>query len=194
MPEELYEAPREQPGQGDILEFLPHVFLDGDLIALNPETEVTFKAAVEPFSSFDDKGGQPIVATCKRQKAIVLSPDCEIDKSHVRRWIVSPVVPIVKLSDRNRDIVRRNRTYAMFHLPKYRDVLPESYVDFNQVTTLGADLVKAAQRLTSLSDLGRRGLYIQFIRWFTRWELRTVTCPSCGVSFDPGDVMPVRSQ
>lgn len=194
MPEELYETPREQPSQADIVEFLPHIFLDSPLYALNKEDESKFTASIHPFASFDDKNGQAVLATCKRQKAILLSNDCEIDKPHVLRWIVSPVVPILKLGTENRDRVRRNRVYAMFHLPRYHDVLEESFVDFNQATTLNTEIVKAGHRIVSLSDAGRQGLYAQFIRWFTRWELRSMHCPSCGVEFDPSHVMPVRPQ
>lgn len=194
MSEELYEVPREQASQGDILEFLPHIFLDLPLTALNEETETTLRTVTEPFSSFDDANGQSVMATCKRQKAMLLSHDCEIDKPQVTRWIVAPVVPILKLKPANRDRVRRNRIFTMFHLPKYRELLPESFVDFNQLTTLSSEFVRNAQRIVSLSDVGRRGMYAQFVRWFTRWELRSTRCPTCGVEFDPGQVMPVRSQ
>jgi len=193
LSEELYETPREQFSQGDIFELLPHVFLGRPLTALTKDGETTLRAETEPFTSFDDTNGQAIVASCKLQRAILLSHDCEIDKAQVIRWILSPVVPIVRLSNENRDRVRRNRIYAMFHLPKFHESLPESFVDFNQMSTLNSEFVRSASRIVSLSDLGRRGMYMQLVRWFTRWELRTTQCPACGVSFNPGDVMAVRT-
>lgn len=193
LAEELYETPREQSSQGDILESVAHIYLERPLLALRKEAETIFRAEAEPFSQFDDKGGQMVVATCKRQRAILITHDCEIDKPQVKRWLVCPVVPIVVLSSGNRDRARRNRVYSMLHLPQYRDVLPESFVDFNQITTLEGDFVKGGKRLVSLSDIGRRALYSQFVRWLTRWELRDIHCPSCNVVFNPAIALPVRS-
>lgn len=193
MSEELYEAPRAEFSQGDIFEFLPHAYLEPPLTALERETESTLKCSSDPFASFEDSSGQAIVAKAKRQNALLLGHDCEIDKPHIVRWLISPVVPIGRLAEAKRDPVRRNRIYSMLHLPPYRNLLGESFVDFNQITTIDAEMVKAAIRRVSLSDAGRRGLYLQFIRWFTRWELRTIQCPSCSVTFNPADVMPVRT-
>ena len=193
MAEELYESPRGEISQGDILELLPHVYLDKPLLALAKETETILRCSGEPFPHFDDKNGQQIVASCKRQRAILLSHDCEIDKKHVKGWLTCPVVPLVSLAPENRDRVKRNRIYAMLYLPRYRDVVHESFVDFNQITTLDAGYIKTATRLVSLSDMGRRALYAQFIRWLTRWELRDISCPSCRVAFNPSLVLPVRT-
>ncbi len=193
MSEELYENPRPESSQGDILDLVPHIYLQKPLLSLAREAETIFRASTEPFPQFDDKNGQSIAATCKRQRAILVSHDCEIDKPQVRRWLVCPVIPLVALPTENRDLVRRNRIYAMLHLPKYRDGLPESFVDFNQVTTLGADFIESAKRLVSLSDMGRMGLYAQFIRWLTRWQLREIECPNCGVVIDPTARLPLRS-
>lgn len=193
MAEELYENPREQVSQGDILELLPHVYIDKPLLALHQEGETIFRASGEPYLSFDDKRGQLTTATCRRSKAILLNHDCEIDKPQVKRWLTCPVVPIVRLKLENRERAKRNRIYSMLYLPKHRDVLEESFVDFNQVTTLDAEFIKTARRLTSLSDSGRRALYAQFIRWLTRWELRDLLCPSCGTTFNPAIALPVRT-
>ena len=193
MAGELYENPREQLSQGDILGLLPHIFLENPLLALNKETETIFRATGEPYLQFDDKKGQLIAAMCKRSKAMLLTHDCEVDKSQVTRWLVCPVVPIVRLGKDTRDRARKNRIYSMLYLPKHRDVLEESFVDFNQVTTLNAGVIGAAKRLTSLSDNGRRALYAQFVRWLTRWELRELACPECGMAFNPALGLPVRT-
>ena len=81
----------------------------------------------------------------------------------------------------------------MLFLPRFGDTLVESFVDFNHVTTLDAEYVKNAKRLVSLSDVGRRALYVQFVRWLSRWELREIACPNCGSVFDPHIDQPVRT-
>ena len=193
MPEELYEAPGTKISQGDILELLPHVFLDKPLLALKQEADTIFRAESEPFSAFDNKNGQSIIAGCKRQCAILINHDCEIEKPQTRRWLACPVMPISRLAPENQDRVRRNRIYAMLYFPRYREVLQESFVDFSQITTLHGDYVRTGKRLTSLSDTGRRAFYVQFIRWLTRWELRDLSCPSCAVTFNPAISLPVRT-
>ena len=194
MAEEFYEAPREKISQGDIFHLLPHVYVERPLLALNKEADSPFRATSEPFSVFDDKNGQAILAKCKRKTAILITNDCEIDKPQLKKWLVCPVLPVTVLRNTNQDLVRRNRIYSMFHLPKHRESLAESFVDFNQITTLQVELVTPAERVTSLSNVGRLGLYAQFVRWLTRWELRELTCPHCGVTSDPLSELTVRAE
>jgi len=192
LPEELYETPRADFSQGDIIESVPHLYLHGPLLAAQKEAETIYRVKGEPFPSFDDKQGQTILASCKRQRALLLTHDCEIDKPQTNRWLVCPVVPVVLLAPETRDRARRNRIFSMLHLPAYRDRLPESFVDFNQISTIDRALVSGAARLVSLSDIGRRALYGQFIRWISRWQLRELNCPNCDVAFNPADNLPVR--
>jgi hypothetical protein len=194
LPEDLYEEPRSKVSQGDILDDLPHLSLEKPLLALYKEAETLFRAAGEPFTQFDDKNGQPVVGICSRARAVVISPDCEIDKSQVKKWIVCRIKPASSLRPQVHDHLKRNRIYSMLFLPRFRDSLPDSYVDFNTITTLDSALVTSAKRIVSLSDIGRRGLYLQFIRWLTRWEFRDLTCPNCAASFNPADVLPVRTE
>lgn len=190
---DLYETPRAKISQGDILELLPHLSLNRPLLALSKEAETIFKAMGEPYPQFNDTDGQDAIASCRRAKAILINNDCDIDKTHVTKWLICPVVPASKLQPKTREILKRNRIYAMLYLPRYAEVLVESFVDFNQITTLDAEYVKDAKRIVSLSDIGRRGLYVQFIRWLTRWELREIACPDCGATFDPHIDQPVRT-
>lgn len=193
MAVELYEAPRPEISQGDILDLLPHVYLNRPLFALSKEAETIFRVTGEPYPQFDDRHGQDVVATCKRSRAILITQDCEIDKPQVVHWMICPVVPASRLRPENVDRLKRNRIYSMLYLPRYADALGESFVDFTHITTLDAEYVKNAQRIISLSDMGRRGLYVQFLRWLTRWELREIVCPDCGAKFDPHAEQPVRS-
>ena len=193
MAVDLYEKPRPDISQGDILELLPHVSLSNPLFALRKEAETIFRATSEPYDTFDDKGGQDVIATCKRARAILITHDCEIDKPQVTHWLVCPVVPATRLRPENLDRLKRNRIYSMLYLPRLGDTLVESFVDFNHISTLDPEYVRNGKRVTSLSDTGRRSLYVQFIRWLTRWELREIACPDCGAKFDPHATQSVRT-
>jgi hypothetical protein len=195
LPAELYESPRPEISQGDILELLPHISLDRPVFALHKEgeTETVFRATGEPYIDFDDKDGQAVIAKCKRSKAILISHDCEVDKPQVKKWLICPVVAMEKLQPKNHDLLKRNRIFSMLYLPKFEKILVDSFVDFNHFTTLDSEFIKSGKRIISLSDTGRRALFVQFIRWLTRWELREITCPGCGTRFDPHADQPVRS-
>lgn len=194
MSQELYEQPRQQISQGDILELAPHIFLDSPLLALHNQAETIYGATAEPYGSFDDKNGQKIIAHCKRMTALILTHDCEIDKPQVVRWHICPVVPLERLRGETQDRAKRNRIYSMCFLPKFGNLKKDSFVDFNHISTVSAELLRSAPRILSLSDLGRQALYAQFIRWFSRWELRSLECPGCKVEFDPTLSLSVRPQ
>lgn len=193
MSQELYEQPREDFSQGDILEVAPHIFVDPPLLALQSAGDSLYKSELEPFSAFNNVDGQSVIAKCKRTNAIVITHDCEIDKTQVKRWHLCPVVPLSFLKSDAQDLVKRNRIYSRFWLPRYESALAESFVDFTYISTVGMDFLKTGKRLISLSDLGRQGMYAQFIRWLTRWELKELTCPNCDVTFDPTDSLKVRT-
>jgi hypothetical protein len=191
---ELYENPREKVSQGDIFELLPHARLDPPLLALEKQSDMILTASGEPFAKFNDKGGQAVLATCRRRRGLLLSHDCEIDKPSVTKWQICPVIPLHTLSTTLQKSVRGNRVFSMLHLPKHWDVLPESYADFNAVSVVDKELILGVKRLTSLSDIGRQALYGQFIRWLTRWELSDIQCPNCSANFDPSLAFPVRTE
>lgn len=187
MSQELYEQPKQAFSQGDIIDVAPHIFLDPPLRALHGAENGLYKVEEDPFTKFDDTAGQDVMARCKRARAIVLTHDCEIDKPQIVRWHLCPVVPLYKLKPDNQDKVKRNRIYSMFFLPQYGDILIDSFVDFNQISTVGRDFIKSGKRLLSLSDFGRQGLYAQFFRWLSRFEMRELECPNCRVKFNPLD-------
>ena len=173
MAEDFYQGLSEEFCQGDIFDTLPHALV------------------AESIDEIEDKPGF-VAAKCKRDRAILLTHDCQIDKPELRSWLVCPIRRLDAMSRSIQGDIKKNRVYPFLHLPEYRDVLPASFVDFNHVTALEPALVKSADRIVSLSNLGRRALYSQFIRWLTRWELRKLKCPACTVEFDPADFLPVR--
>jgi hypothetical protein len=188
---DLYEAVSEDISQGDILRIVPHSHLARPLTKLRHLGENKYEAEPEPFAEFNEKHGEKVVATCKRRIALLLTPDCEIDKEN-RRWLVCPIKPIADLAGKYQDHIRKNRVVSAFCLPAYPGFFPEGYADFNHITTLDPSLVKQAERVTSLNNTGRIGLYKQYIRWFTRWTLQEIPCPNCNLTFDPTITLKVR--
>ena len=195
MAEAIYETPGEKFSQGDIFELLPHSYIEPPLLMLAQEagSEAILRLSPEPFVSFNDKDGQRIVSMCKRGKGIILSHGCVIDKPQVRRWLVCPVIPLTEIPSGQRGDVKRNRAYSMLYLPQIREVLPESFVYLDQVSTIDAEIVRSAHRLVSLSDIGRKALFAQFIRSLTRWELRTIACPNCQMDINQSEALPVKT-
>lgn len=192
MPEDLYEAPRAEISQGDILERLPGAHLVPPLRALFLRGDGAMTVETETHPDFDDKRGQAVVASCKRSKALLLSHDCEIDKPSVKNWIVAPVIPLSVIPGGAHADIKKNKIFSFLYLPSYRDILEESVLVLNYLTTLDPDFVRGANRVLSLSDLGRRALYLQHIRWVTRWQLSEIRCPNCNASFNAAAGMTVR--
>jgi hypothetical protein len=99
--------------------------------------------------------------------------------------------PLKDLEPSLRGEVKKNRPFQYFYLPPDGE-LTESFVDFAYPTTVSLSMVSGIPRLMTLSDLGRRALYVQYIRWVTRWEMRKIKCPGCGEDFNASAALPVR--
>jgi hypothetical protein len=175
----LYSSPLTKFSQGDILEPVPHLFFDGPLsVAVGDRTT---------------RSTGPIICTATSERAIILTPDCEIDKPKVRRWLICPVMPIETVAADNRQNVRDNKVFSRFYLPPYEDILSEGFADFNQISTISAGLLVTVNRTASLDEEGRSALYAQFMRWLTRWRLKAVRCPYCQKDIDLTATLPTRS-
>jgi hypothetical protein len=166
----LYEKPRVKISQGDIIEGVSHFYL----------TSITQSGVASP---------EPRVVSAR---GIILTHDCHIDKPKVLRWSISPVVPLHKLPKGEQGDTMRNRRFSRLFLPKYDALTEDSFVDFDQVSSISRDLIMPAKRILSLSDVGRHALYAQYIRFLTRWELRSIVCPSCGAEIDVSQGLSVR--
>lgn len=191
MAEDLYELPRSEICQGDILEVLPNSHLTPPLTALFPRSQGIMACEPETHPEFDDRH-QPVIASCRRAKAMLLTYDCEIDKPQVRNWIVSPVVPLAEIPGSSHSDVKKNKVFHLLYLPKYRGILEDSVLLLNHMTTLSREFVSTAHRIVSLSDIGRRALYIQHLRWLARWQINDIRCPNCLALFNAADGMTVR--
>lgn len=195
MSEDLYEPPRAELSQGDIFELLPGAHISYPMTALfaGPSAGL-YQAELHPYrDQFDDKNGTPVMASCKRTRAMLLTYDCEIDKPQIKNWTAAPVVPISFIPGPSHADIRKNKVFSLLHLPKHRDKLDESVLVLNHLTTLGKDFFGRASRVVSLSDLGRKALYLQYIRWLTRWQLSDMRCPNCAITFNASDGMIVRA-
>lgn len=191
MADPTYQELDPRVSQGDIFEIAPHLYLEAPLSAIvEAETPGLYRIATEPHAAFDT-AGLKVAAPCSRKLAIVVTADCEIDKR--ARWIVCPIVPLDEIPGQVRGHAKRNRVFKFFFLPRYRELMADGVVVLDQITTVNKNLLEGVNRITSLSDDGRFGLYTQFIRLMTRWEFKDVQCPVCGSHFDPTLGMTVRS-
>ncbi len=179
---DLYQAVGSKISQGDILDVVHHVFLPGaDSTASEQES----------FEKIGQAQSGSVLTRYRAAKALILTHDCMIDKPSTKQWQVCPVVPISQLNGNQHGDVRKNRIFQFLHLPARGDSLPESIVDFSIVTTVDPAIVRNAKRIVTLSNLGRQALYAQYIRWITRWELKSITCPACKTEFDASLALPV---
>lgn len=124
---------------------------------------------------------------------MLLTHDCEIDKPIKTTWIINPIVPISEIPGKVHPDIRKNKLLHLVHLAAHRDILSESVIVLNHMTTLDHKFIEPSRRIVSLSDIGRRSLYAQYIRWLTRWKLSELQCPNCGVGFNAATAMKVRS-
>lgn len=161
----LYEPPRKEISQGDIFDNVPHLYLGA-----GANSPMTVNA-----------------------KGILLTHDCQVDKDAVLRWAICPITPMHKLPKGQHGDTMRNRVFSRFFLPKHGSLTEDSFVDFDNISTIDREIIKAAERRLSLTDDGRRGLYAQFIRFLTRWQLRSLVCPECGAEMNATDSLPVRA-
>jgi hypothetical protein len=122
---------------------------------------------------------------------MLLNQSCDVDKPAFTRLIVVPVVPLSFLSSAEQTNVRKNKTFSRLHLPAYRNLLPESFVTFLEPMTVDKKFLQEAPRILSLTEKGRRSLYVQHIRFVTRWNLAEIVCPGCEFIFSPSDSEPI---
>jgi hypothetical protein len=167
--EDLFDTPTGALRQGDIFE--PLHFLRAE-------------------ASDNDGSLQPTFAK-RSEFALLLNQSCDIDKPTFTRLIIVPVLRLDGLKSADQTSVRKNKIYARLHLPPYRDLLPESFVSFIEPMTVGRVFLEQRKRLVSLSEKGRRALYLQYVRWLTRWALAEIACPGCNIMFNPGETLPI---
>jgi len=187
----LYRDPVADLSQCDVVEISPHAYIDPPLrwVREMPAGEIQV-TEIEIRSLLS---GTDVIARCSPEKALIINYDCEIAKSNVLRLVICPVVPLSRFEHSQQGNIKRNRTAHLFFLPRFRTALDDSVAVLNQLTTVHRVMFSDLNRLVTLTRAGRLAFYGQFVRWLTRWELRTVPCPNCNVEFDPTLALRVRS-
>lgn len=173
-----------------MFEFPPHLFARAPLKFLKDDGSGRHVFLTDHIDA-EDHEYRHVAADCKRTRAMLITWDCENEKPK-RNWLVCPVQPLAQLQRSEQTNVKKNKILSLLYLPEYRDLLPDSFVNFNHISTLDRELIQPGRRIVSLSNLGRAAFYNQFIRWLTRWKLHEITCPNCSTTFDPTLSLPVR--
>lgn len=181
MPDRFYCDPLPELSQGDILEAAPHTYVEQvptDWLIASPTEEET-----------------RLSVTCRRTRALILSPDCDISNPEraENRVVLCPVRPLSYLNVGKQGHAKRNRIAHLFFLPRYGAALEDSVAILNQLTTVNTKQLLSVPRVATLHVLGRKALYAQLLRWSSRWILGEVQCPQCEVPFDPSLRMTTRA-
>ena len=181
LPDSFYCTPLPELSQGDILVGAPHTYVErlpsDSLDALPTDAETLLSV------------------TCRKTRALILSPDCEISNSEraENRVVLCPVRLLSNLNKSKQGDAKRNRIAHLFFLPRHGAELEDSVAILNQLTTVNMNLLLSVPRIATLHVLGRKALYAQLIRWSSRWVLGQVQCPQCEVPFDPSLRLPTRA-
>jgi len=156
--EDLYELPRSVICQGDVFYFPPHILARAPLTFLEDDRNGGH-SFVEHHIELEDREFQIVAAHGKRSRAILITWDCENEKPK-RNWLVCPVQPLAQLPKSDQIQVKKNKVLSTLYLPEYRDILPDSFVNFNHISTLDRNLVQHGRR-TSLAQQFRSGRFLQ---------------------------------
>jgi hypothetical protein len=181
---DYYQPLDPKPSQGDIIELAPHTRL------FDPVSYVSRGPAGLAIGLGATKEA---IAEARNMLAVILNPDCELDKASTRFWLIAPLHPLSLMIAHDQGNIRKNKVLKYLHVPPYPPLVPESFIDFGAITTIEAAIMKKTNRIVTLSDSARAALYVQQMRWFSRWVLNDVQCPKCQLRFNPTDTLPVRS-
>jgi len=179
------EIDKRRPSQGDIVELAPHSRLVSPIRYVTTADDGSITVGTVP-------SGEAVTQTCLKL-ALLLTPDCELAKPKTRFWHICPIHPLAQLNRSDQGNTRKNKIFNFLYLPAFK-TMPDSFVDLSWITTLEAPIIDNANRLMTLSDMARAALYMQQIRWISRWILSDVKCPRCQLQFNAADTLPVRSE
>lgn len=118
----------------------------------------------------DGDGLRKMVVKAHVFPALIVSHSCEIDKNQksTKRILVSPVVPIDMLHDREQvQRVLALRSKALFPLVDI-PILGTCYTDFRRITPVQIRSLLAAGRHGSMTPEGRSRLHMHLIAFFAR--------------------------
>jgi hypothetical protein len=163
-----FNAPHQELSQGDLFALAPSLYvkelgffvrLDRNRYQLQEWQPPTLKVSEEHQAA----------AAAVRRLAIVLTHDCEIDKSPARASVLlAQVRPLAGVPDDQRQGFRHNTRHRAFYLPQCNHIDQESYADLRAITTIRVAALGSVERIASMNEDGRRMLREQLFRFFTR--------------------------
>lgn len=178
----FYRAMPVEICQGDIFDEIPHLFLRQPPVrVLRQEAAAGGRMDNRMYEwmqgrpgdrppangfRFSSGNGETVLAACQITFGILLTYDCEIDKDQ-RHRAVAMVRTIASIAEADRPGVRGNQSLRFFHLPPVGE-MPESYVDFRRVSTIGPELLLPEQRIASLATTSVIALRSQYVAFLTR--------------------------
>ncbi len=178
---ECYRDPDSFVSQGDIFETVPHLFPKDRPKQI--ELKMATKRAgclVDEFGLVDISG-KPVLPECGAEIvvpaparvgfSVLLSHSCEIDKDRDHRVIALVRQMGKNLKPEEKEIIRGNGRIAYFHLPALEGKLPESYIDFRRISTVGPHWLSTATRPTALSDAAMWKTLLAMFLFFSRLRL-----------------------
>jgi hypothetical protein len=162
-----FGPPSDELSQGDLFSEVPSVYVDGPgyMVKVNGTYQLRDE---RPASHRLDR---PQAANAKevRELGVVLTHDCEIDKTPTRASVILGLVrPLQNMRDSDADGFRSNTRHRALYLPPSGFVEGESYIDLRRVSVLRRDVLEGLPRLASMNDDGRRMLREQLFRFYSR--------------------------
>jgi hypothetical protein len=117
---DYYQEIDERPSQGDIVELAPHSRLVAPVRYLIKAEDGSVTPSAEP--------SEAAVSETRHQLALILTPDCEIDKQKTRFWHICPIHPLAEVNRIDQGNIRKNKILNYLFLPAYK-TMPDSFVD-----------------------------------------------------------------
>jgi hypothetical protein len=164
-----FGPPQEELGQGDLFGLVPSVYVEtlGYMVKLDGNQFRLLQHA--PESRHVDRP-QPANAKEVRAHGVLLTHDCEIDKSRGSLQLAL-VRQFEGVPEEHRVAFRDNTRHRAFYLPAGDYLDEEAYVDLRRITVISPETLVAFDRLASMNEDGRRMLREQLFRFYTRHYL-----------------------
>lgn len=153
--------------QGDVVARLPLGIPTSPLIHLSKKTLSGNQSAwVEGPPNDDSESGFLLIKT-RRLLSIVLTHDCQLDKSKRKpRVQLAPVIELDRLNSEEKTLVINQRSLSQLVLPDIPQV-GSCYADLKNIFTVDKGLIgDDTMRIASMTDQGKDRLQWQLIAYF----------------------------
>jgi hypothetical protein len=182
MPESLqwWQADvRRELSQGDVLGSVPFTIPKWPTVYLK-HTDMRGGAsgwaeATKPALNRADQKTY-VLAAYSNLPGLVISHDCEIDKPSSTRILVAPVAAMSTLDEKTRQLVVKQRLFAMMALPSIPGSV-DSYADLRLIGAVSRDAVDVSPRLASMTDAARSLLHARLVGFLLDRKLPVEDAP-----------------